>query len=133
MEIVEMDAAMNEDSHFSEEQRNKNYNEIADALEYIENGNIITEEFLVEIKRMIVKWREWIPDYSTVNEDNETEVFRQKCKHIELLISELCRVIHSKNTVDMKLFKILLRHMKYICDTSFEDDGLTDMLNSMTM
>lgn len=133
MEIVEMDAEMDEISEFNEKQRHKNYMEISDTLGYIEAGGRITEDFLVEVKWMIIKWREWIPDYSVVNEDNETEVFRQKCNQIELLIRELCRVIHSKNTIDMKLFTILLRHMKYICDTTFEDDEMADMLNNMTM
>lgn len=135
MEIVELDADMEsgimDETGLTDEQKHRNYKEIVETLDYIEAGGRITEDFLCECKWMIIKWRDWIPNFRVINEDNETTVFRQMCANLEDLMTELYRATMMKNDLDLKLFTIFLRNMKRMCDTTFEDDDLTDMLNSM--
>ncbi len=135
MEIVELDEDIEmgrtDEAGLTSEQKHRNYKELVDTLDYIEAGGRITEDFMYECKWLIIKWRDWIPNFRVMNEDNETKSFRDMCNHLEDLMTELYRTVMTTNTFDMKIFRIYLRHMKKMCDTTFEDDDFMDMLNSM--
>lgn len=121
------------ESDFTDEQRNTHYLQIANTLNYIESNGRVTEDWMEENKKVILKWREWIPDFTDVNGEVEDGEFRRRASQTETLITYLFRSIKSTGTFDVKVYGILLSHMKYMCEYLFSEDELNDLVEMMSL
>jgi len=117
----------------SDVERYKNYTDLVEAIAYIENNGRITEDWTVENKSLIKKWREWIPDFSEINEEREDAEFRKICSDTETIMRYLYGTITRSSFLDVKLYHMLLKHMKKILDMLADDDEMNDLLSMMKM
>jgi hypothetical protein len=82
---------------FTEEQKTQNWLQVYNATKFIENDGRITEDWMEEQKYHILKWRDWIPNFSTLNQDVEDPAFRAKCSYAEQIITHLVESIRQTN------------------------------------
>lgn len=122
---------MDVDQPLSDVERHKNYADLVEAIKYIESNGRITEDWTVENKKLIKKWREWIPDFSTVNEEREDSTFRKACAETETIMRYLYGTITKSSVLDVKMYYLLLTHMIKILDMLASDDEMNDLLSMM--
>jgi chemotaxis regulatin CheY-phosphate phosphatase CheZ len=127
------DETMDTVSGYSDTEKYQNYMQIINALKHIETGQRITEDWMEDNKWLIEKWRDWIDDYSTINSDMQSRDFRKLCSETETIMQYLIRSIRSTKTFDVKVYTLLLRHMKKICDTIFSDKEMEDLMEMLSM
>jgi len=117
----------------SEEQKYENYLQIIRNLQFIENDSRITEDWMEDNKWLILRYRDWIEDFTVVNSEIEDPEFRKKCRDTETILQYLCHSIHTQKTFDPKTYLILLRHLKYICESVFTDDEMEHLMSAMSL
>jgi hypothetical protein len=117
----------------TDNQKHKNYLEITESIGHLKNGSRITEDWIEENKRMILKWRDWVENYAIVNPEVNDLEFRKKCSNIEVLLQHLCSTIKYTGTFDVKVYAILLDNMKGICEYLFTDQEIEDLMEHMSL
>lgn len=127
--------AMDEDpvSGLTDYQKHQNFLKILRTTQYLDDGGRITEDWMEEHKAMILQYREWIDDYTDVNEEITEPGFRKCCRDAETLISHLVHSIWSTRTFEVKIYHIFMRHMKQIIETVNTDDEMSDLLSMLKM
>jgi hypothetical protein len=130
---MESDDEMDSPSGFTEEQKYQNYLQLIRAIRFIENRERITEDWMEDNKSTILRWRDWIEDFTTLNAEVEDETFRKKCRDAETIMQYLCHSIRTQKTFDPKTYLIFLHHVKYICDTLFTDAEMEEMMSMLSM
>ena len=124
---------MEVEEQISDAQRHQNYLELLKAIEYLENGGRVTEDWTEDSKQYIRKWRQWIPDFNVVNDEREDEEFRKVCSETETIMKYLHGTVDRTGYVDPKLYLLLLQHMKKILDMLESDEEFAELLSSMKM
>ena len=127
------DDSMDSYSGYSDTEKYQNYMKIVNTITFFENNGHITEDWMEEHKWWIEKWRDWIDDYSIVNQDITEKDFRKACSDTETLMTYLIRSIRATKTFDTKVYYILLNKMKYICDNLFSANELEYLMKSMSL
>ena len=117
-----------QDEMLSEVERNKNYLNLVNAAKHIENGERITEDWVYEQKRLIEQWREWIPDFSVINQERQDKAFRDKCSKTETLMRYILAT-----GFNIKTYLQLLQHMKNIIDMISDDDEFEGLFENLRM
>ena len=121
------------DFELTEQEKHQNFLTILRTTQYLDDGGRITEDWMEDHKRLILQYREWINDYTDVNEEITEPSFRKCCRETETLLSHLCHSIWSQKTFDVKIYHIFMRHMKQIIETVNTDDEMADLLSMMKM
>jgi hypothetical protein len=130
---MDFDEEMDSPCGFSEEKKYENYLQIIRTIHFIEHGERITEDWMEDNKNVILTWRDWIDNFTTLNAEVEDQLFRKKCRDAETIMQYLCHSIRSQKTFDPKTYLIFLHHLKYICDTLFSDDEMEQMMSMLSM
>lgn len=120
-------------SGLTDDQRVNNFAKIMTTNQYLDDGGAITDEWMAEHKQLILQYREWISDYSIVNDEIEEISFRKCCSETEILLSQLCHSIWSSGTFNVKIYHIFMRRMKQILDTIYTEDELSELLGGLSM
>jgi hypothetical protein len=118
---------------YSDEEKYYNYVEIVKTLEFIENNGRITEDWMEHNKWIIQKWRDMIDDYSRLNPEITSKYFRKDCTETEVLIQYLMSSIRSTKTFDIKVYVILLKKMKSMCDNVYDDQEMNNLMNTLSL
>jgi hypothetical protein len=84
---------------------------------------------------LVQKYREWIPDYSKLNEEIEDTRFRQLCSDSETLVRYLSHLIETKWTLDTRVYSMFVHKLKDLCDflltvEESSDDGLAALMKN---
>ena len=127
------DDTMDPITGYSDTEKYENYIEIIKTLSFIENNGRITEDWMEHNKWVIEKWRDMIEDYSRLNPEIISKYFRKDCNDTEVLIQYLIKSIRSTKTFDVKTYTILLRKMKSICDSFYDDIELDNLMNTLSL
>lgn len=117
-----------DDEMLSEVERNKNYLSLVNAAKHIENGERITEDWIYEQKRRVEQWREWIPDFSLINEEREDAEFRRLCINTETIMRYLLA-----SGFNVKTYLLLLQNMLKIIDMIEADENLEGLFENLRM
>lgn len=120
-------------SGFTEQEKHNNFLKILSTTQYLDNGGRITEDWMEDHKAMILKYREWISDYSDVNDEITDATFRKCCMETEVLLRQLCNSIWSSGSFNVKIYHIFIRHMKKILEIVYTDDEMADLLSMLSM
>lgn len=131
--IRSQETKMEVEEELSDTQKHENYLQLINAIKYIEEGGRISEDWCEESKKYVRKWREWIPDFSEINEEREDNDFRKLCNETETIMKYIYGTILRTNYLDSKLYLLLLQHMKKILDMLEEDNELDNMLKMMSI
>jgi len=127
------DDTMDAYSGYSDTEKYQNYMQIVNTLQFFENKGHITEDWMEENKWIIERWRDWIDDYSVINQEVTEIAFRRACVEAETLISYLIKSIRTSRTFDTKVYHILVHKMKYICDTLFTAEEMEQLMTNMAL
>jgi len=120
-------------SGFSEEQRYEHYKEIVGNLRHIETNQKLTEDWMQENMFLIRRWRDWFENFGVVNQDITNPDFRKACFEAETLLQNVATSVRLRNTFEVKVYKLLLQKMKYICDSLFQDDEMEMLMHSISL
>ena len=130
---MELDTDIDSVSGLTEDEKYVNFLNIMNTVRYIENGGLATTEWVDEQKKNVVMYREWISDYSKINEEIEDDDFRKCCSETEVLLQNLCHMIEKQGILNLKLFGMFMKHMKHILDTVFTDDQMAELLEKLSL
>ena len=122
-----------EEQMFTDEQKNQNWLHVFNAIQFLEKGGRITEDWMEEQKYHILKWRDWIPNFSTINSEVEESEFRLKCEYTENIMQKLVMMIKETKTFDTNAYLCLLKGIDYIRASVTTVDDISEWLEMMTM
>lgn len=111
----------------------RNYLRLIETIKHLENNVRITEDWYEEHKQHILKYREMFPNFRYINEEFEDSEFRKKAEETETILSSLTHEIKIKKIFNLKLYLLLNKHLRRMCDIIYGEEELTDMLNQLSM
>lgn len=136
MESIEygmMEVSMEEEDTDVYSSPHENYLRLLTTIKEIESGVRLTEDWFEEHKEHILKYREVFPNFKKVNEDMHEQEFRTKANETETLLSNLVNEIQSQNIFTTKVYLLLNKRMKELCEIIWGEDELLEMLGQMRL
>lgn len=136
MESIEygmMEVSMEEEDTDVYSSPHENYLRLLTTIKEIESGVRLTEDWFEEHKQHILKYREVFPNFRKVNEDMHDQEFRTKANETETLLSNLVNEIESRNIFTTKVYLLLNKRMKELCELIWGEDELLKMLGQMRL
>ena len=118
---------------FTDEQKTEHWLQVYNAIKFLENDGRITEDWMEEQKYHILKWRDWIPNFSTLNPDIEDSVFRSRCTYAENTIQQLVLMIRETHRFDPNVYLLLLKSIEYIRASVTTVDDISEWIASMSV
>ena len=128
-----MDVSMEEEDIDMYSSPWENYLRLLNTVETLETGVRLSEDWYEEHKTHILKYRDVFMDFSRVNEEIEDEVFRKKAAETETILSSLVHEIITRGIFTVKMYLLLNKHMKALCEFIHGEDELLEMLGRMRM
>jgi hypothetical protein len=110
-----------------------NYLRLISVIQLIESGARVTEDWVEEHKQHILKYRDAFPNFRKVNEEMDDSDFRRKADETEVILSNLVHEVITRKTFTVKLYLLLNKRMKELCEIIWGEDELSDMLGRMGM
>lgn len=110
-----------------------NYRRLIETIQTLESGFRLTEDWVEEHKKHILKYREMFPNFSNVNEEFGENEFRKKAYENEMVLANLVHEIKVCGRINLKLYLILNKHMKTMCEYIWTEDELANMMGDMGM
>lgn len=136
MESIEygmMEVSMEEEDTDVYSSPHENYLRLLTTIKEIESGVRLTEDWFEEHKQHILKYREVFPNFRKVNEDMHDQEFRTKANETETVLSNLVNEIQSRNIFTTKVYLLLNKRMKELCEIIWGEDELLEMLGQMRL
>jgi hypothetical protein len=127
------DSESDEEVMFTDEQKNENWLQVFNAIQFLENGGRITEDWMEEQKYHILKWRDWIPNFSTMNSEVEESEFRAQCLHAEETMQNLVTMIKETKTFNTDAYLCLLKSIDYIRASVTTVEDISEWLGMMSV
>jgi hypothetical protein len=113
-------------------QKYTNYIQLIKTIEFLDNRGRITEDWMEDNMRVILHYRELLPNFGALNEEVVDHVFRYKCDETEEMMRFNCETIRLHGTFDVKVYYAMMVNMKYICDSIFSEDELIQCMELLT-
>lgn len=111
----------------------ENYLRLLNTVETLETGVRLSEDWYEEHKTHILKYRDVFMDFSTVNQEIQDESFRKKATETETILSSLVHEVKTRGIFTVKMYLLLNKHMKALCEFIHGEDELLEMLGRMRM
>jgi hypothetical protein len=118
---------------YTEDERYENYCALSNAMNEIVN-NKVNYEWIKEHSKLIIRYRDWISDYSKISPEIEDGEFRIKAEGIEFLLNCLCEQLKKHGTFDINVYYRLNEYIKHVVDykiSSNEEDELVNLISAM--
>jgi hypothetical protein len=122
-----------DNSSFTEEEKHENYCVLSNAMNDIVN-NKVNYEWIKEHSRIIIRYREWISDYSKVSPEIEDAEFRIQAEGIEFFLNCLCDQLKKHGTFDINVYFRLNQYIKHVVDYKIpvnEENDLVNLISAM--
>lgn len=111
----------------------ENYCRLQRTVTFLTNGGRVTEEWMEEHRRHILKYREIIPNYAEVNQDTDDMEFRKIARETEVLLSNLVESIRVNRFFNVRFYLIFNQHMVKLCAYFFSDDELELCMSKLSI
>lgn len=111
----------------------ENYRRLQRTVTFLTNGGRVTEEWMEEHRRHILKYREIISNYAEVNMDIEDTDFRKLAHETEVLITNLVESIRANRFFNVKFYLMFTQHMIKLCGSFFTEDELELCMSKMSI
>jgi hypothetical protein len=128
-----MDVSMEEEDIDMYSSPWENYLRLLNTVETLETGVRLSEDWYEEHKTHILKYRDVFMDFSTVNQEIQDESFRKKATETETILSSLVHEVKTRGIFTVKMYLLLNKHMKALCEFIHGEDELLEMLGRMRM
>ena len=122
-----------DNSSFTEEEKHENYCVLSNAMNDIVN-NKVNYEWIKEHSKLIIRYRDWISDYSKISPEIEDGEFRIKAEGIEFLLNCLCEQLKKHGTFDINVYFRLNQYIKHVVDYKIpvnEENDLVNLISAM--
>jgi len=113
-------------------QRYTNYNQLVKTIEFLDKRGRITEDWMEDHKKLILNYRQWLPNFGVINEDVTDHEFRFRCEETEEMMRFNCESIRLHGTFDPRVYHSMVKNMKYICDTIYSEEELIQCMELLT-
>lgn len=137
LEISEVITCMEEEiqhkTEYTHDEKYSNYCILVDAITDIQNNNI-TREWIVNHSHLIMRYRDWIHDYSKVSPEIDDKEFRIRLSGIESFLNILCDQLRKFGKFDIGIYYRLNQYIKYVIDHNTpisEEDELVNLISGM--
>lgn len=111
----------------------ENYHRVVQTIQTLESGARLTEDWYEEHKKHILKYRDVFPNFRNINEDIEDIEFRKKADETETILSNLVHEVNTFKTFNLKIYLLLNKRLKDLCELIWGEQELLDMLSQMRM
>jgi hypothetical protein len=110
----------------------ENYIRLVRTIQTLESENVrLTEDWYEEHKQHILTYRETFPNFHTINEEVQSDEFRKKAHETEIILSNLVHEVQTRNLFNLKMYLLLNKHLKQLCEIVWGEDELSEMLGRM--
>lgn len=110
----------------------ENYLRLLQTIQTLENENIrLTEDWYDEHRKHILMYRTIFPNFRTVNEEIESDEFRTKAAETEIILESLVHEVQTRTLFNLKMYLMLNKHLKQLCEIIWGEDELLEMLGRM--
>jgi hypothetical protein len=134
MESIEysmMEVSMEEEDTDMYSSPYENYYRLLTTIKEIESASRLTEDWFEEHKQHILKYREVFPNFRKVNEEMQDSDFRTKAEETETILSNLIHEIQTRNIFTSKVYLLLNKRLKHLCELIWGEDELLEMMRKM--
>lgn len=115
----------------TDDEKYKNYLKLRETIEFLEKDGRITEDWMVEHAKLILKYREGLPNITMANPEIKDPTFRTTCSEAETLLEFLANSVSRTKTFDVKRYGMFVFRIKKICETLFTEDDLIALMEKM--
>ena len=122
-----------EEEMFTEDQKTAHWLQVYNAIKFLENDGRITEDWMEDQTYHILRWRDWIPNFSTLNQEVEDPTFRQRCVYAEGIMQQLVVMIQETKTFDPSVYLLLLKSIEYIRSSITNVDDITEWITYLSV
>ena len=118
---------------YSTEQKYDNYMRVLTTINFLEQNQRITEDWMESNKARIELYREWSIDYSSIHDEIDDKSFRSVASKTEYILQLLCEQIRDTKTFDPRLFLQLNYGLKVMIESVLQNNELVGVLAVMTI
>ena len=111
----------------------ENYCRLHRTVTFLENDGRVTEDWIEEHKKHILKMREVFDDFPNINPEIEDPEFRRLAYECETLLQNLVQSIRLYRTFDVELYHNLGQNMLTMCEYLFSDDELELCMSKLSI
>lgn len=115
---------------YTQEQKENHYTTLLDTVRHYETRQRITEDWMEEHKKMILRIREYYSNISLANLDIQDRQFRALADDTELILSHLVHEIQTEKTFTVDMYYKMCRNLKKLVEIAWQVDDLSDLLNN---
>jgi hypothetical protein len=113
------------------EEKESNYEFLINAIQHVERGRRITEDWIHEQSKRILYYRDFWPDLSRVNPDITDHRFRSWAVEVETLLTSLCSDIKKYRTFPVGDYHRFNMCVKRMSETFETDDDFVKLMSMM--
>lgn len=111
----------------------ENYCRLKRTVTFLANGGRVTEDWMEEHKRHILKYREIFPDISETNVEIGDPEFRKTAQESEVLLQNLIRTIQTSRFFSVKFYLMLNEHLIKLTEHLFTQDELDFCMSKLSI
>ncbi len=115
---------------YTDEEKAKNYAMLVDALRCYATRQRITEDWMEEHKKLILRVRDYYTNVSLANLDIQDRQFRALADDTELILCHLVYEIQTERTFTVDMYYKLCRNLKRMFEIALQVDDLSELLNT---
>ena len=110
-----------------------NYCLLERTVKFLESGGRVTEEWMEEHRKYILKYYEVFPNFSEVNQEIKDPTFRKNAEECEVLLGTLIQSIRTNRFFNVKFYLMLIQRMIALCQFIFTEDELEFCMSKLSI
>ena len=118
---------------YNDEEKQANYMFLQAAIQHVQQGKRITEDWMEEQKEMILIYRDFWPDMTCLNPDIRDFRFRAQAVEAETLLTLLYEEICETSTFSVDTYHVFNMCVDKMADMFLEDEDVSKMFASFTL
>lgn len=111
----------------------ENYCRLHRTVTFLENDGRVTEDWIEEHKKHILKMREVFDDLPNINPEIGDPEFRRLAYECEILLRNLVQSIRLNRIFDVNFYRTLCQNMITMCEYFFSDDELESCMSKLSI
>lgn len=111
----------------------ENYCRLERTVKFLQNDGRVTEEWMEEHRRYIMKYHEMFPNFSQTNVEIKDPTFRTTAQACEVLLNNLVQSIRTTRFFNVKFYLMLNQHMIKLCQFIFTEDELEFCMSKLSI
>lgn len=111
----------------------ENYYRVQQTVTFLQNSGRVTEEWMEEHRRHILKYYDTFPNFSQINQEIDDPDFRKTAQETEVLLASLVQGIRINRFFNVKFYLMLNEHMLKMIQYIFTEDELEAFMSKLSI